>query len=1503
MAFKAKYRHTHVSHGKNVVIDLEKDDFVGSTAVIRLGNPSFRRVDSEPGSDKFREFRPSAGHVAIFAGHNSVIDEVFADETEWRVRVTIDAALDFVGPIIKGDRELSLDLFPEGGGLLSMCGLGKLQKTPFVHGDGTVETLLEEGNKSWAEWVAFILNKLELDLPIAMAANWYTPDMSAELTPVLQEFVPPGAYLTKGEDPPSCEFVLKDLLKGYQAFVHQRAGMWHVYQRELVEEGSFERTIFPFDYFTDGGETSTDTYSSLATLPTSNHMLGNAKSPVQDGVEAFRVVHEHGAIESVIQNSGFERYPRKSDTGADQWTLSGNAVIESHVISTSRDGTIIRSRTLQIPAIHSTSGVSHEQNLLESTDRAVSSGGVFIEADRDAVLAPNIFVELTEAARELASGQALFVVNILVKSINTETEEVKYLEFGEGYSVGIWRTSIQWVKIKVAAEEWQRVEVRIPSISDRYEVIVQPEATIENAPVGYAYKTLKTHFDDISVFPVPEDGNISLLKTIVTDYADRTQGLIPEPLYIVHGTGPTSAHETATRDAAGALISNWKVGPYDEEEDSGETKAQLMAHRGLVASRKRVSVINARFHPLVSISCIYGIIIGGVKYLPVFCETDYDTFEKNTQLVSLNKDEFVADFDALADDGSAFLAGPNGSGVAYLTKAREEDTGDVSVREAITVTTADVGPGIVTLIPVEVTEALEVTQEVLGLNRKIVLAGRYGGHRVFTLTKKHLADEASFQVEALDLGDYFIPQGSGVYPTKTDLVHVQTMTREVAWRLIREGSLTLLSEDVSGTVSSLAVSGLAERLQEGMGIELRKADGSIIRMWVVYNAPKGARRIHINGEKPVFSEVTNGDGVVLSRALTNPVPVEIEAETGDAIHKSGVFEQSETLASDSQVSQRVTRVEFDALKAQLEDMSTGPVQELTDALGEAYTFNGKTIQFAKRLKEIVPEHGQVLEAHGSSIEQQADSIELIVAGVDTETINLSTLNVRVGDTEAEASLSTAVLAANGLTALTDITLRSDLIEASIDSITEITTANGLSSGTNITQRVVDAEDDIEGNYDAIVNIGTIFSANQLTAETDITALANANTASIAAQAAITTANGLTALTDITLAVSDNSDDIYDNAQAIFDVGTMLTNNGITVSTNITQQVDYNTDDIGANATALTSINTIFTNNQLTALTDITQSVSDNGTAVFDLSTLLTNNGITTGTNITSRVDTLGARVVVVVDGGGTLSTLNMESGASGSIIALASDQIVLDAATTVHGTFAVVGENVTLDANVTILGSFEVAGANVHITSATVFDSDVIIKGTLSGVDGNFTGDISGASGTFSGQLLIIDGSDTWGIYSSGHISASSLSVKGISLTSVSYGINDITATIAVPTSHPIATRLHLYGSSIDISTGTGNRITANGKSLSYTDDVAPDSDLLLGQNGAYYLDLTNATGSLAHSKISGGLSSSSNNDVEFREVDGGTQTEYRVRAQTIAYGIMTAEASWGAWTAVKTGI
>jgi hypothetical protein len=1441
MAYGVKYQQVASFGGRTIGIYLEKSGFEGEPTDIVLGSGTLRRSDSGPDSSELAELRPWTAEIPVPPQHSDVIDDVFGDDATWRVRQEIDGQPDLLGFINKDRWEGDEDYFSGGSVLIAGDGIGLLQGIPLVAGDGTIGTLLSDGDKSWAEWVLFILNKLETEQPVRMAVERYAYQMDQGLPSVTQEMIPPTAWVQVGVQPPSCYEVLRSLLRGVGAFIYSRYGAWHVHERRKYEAASFPVLVIPHNHFTEAAATSTDTHTARFVIPSGNaewwHFHDGSQSSRLPRWTSAEVKYDHGPLESIINNPGFERFPQGQDEGVDEWTLHGGAEIA--IKSTNRSGGLNRSVRLDNSVL----------TLVRSVTQPVVLEG------HSLLVNPRCFRELTAAAREDSKNVGAVDARVRVIAVGVDSGTTRYLKKTAVQSIGTWQDLVGDVaRVKVASEEWQELEIRSAALPETSRIRIELLPVDEIVPTGAEKKTAYTWWDDVQVIPIDGARGGAFASTRMIDYVSRSGGARRDAIVVDHGQGPTSAHRGACRLSDGTLLSDYKDEPYGlAEEASGVTREQVLLHDVLEMSRMGLKRIQMTFVRQVEVDCVTAVQVAGGLFLPVAIDENVEDAVKECTLIEIARDPFAADFDALGADGADLLTGPAGSGVALLLQQRDDERGASAVISALTTLTLDVGPGIVDRIPIELTEPMTRDQEAMKEGKQITIGGLRGGMWQMVLSADQKGGDPFLYVVPYDLGTDFIPAGSGVTPSTADLYNVLTLTRDVTFNLIRQGSLAQLTasyDEVS--LDEIAVSALRERIDAGRMLERRDREGTVLEFWVRENAPKGAKRLKINADRPIFADVLDGD-VVVGKTLTNPVPVIFTGSVGDAIRRSDVAEQLESLETAQGLTRTVTRAEFNAMERRLEEVTAGPVEQLTDALGEPWTSNGTPIQFSKKLRDIIPEHADELVVHGSAIQQLDDSVTLIVAGVDPNVVNLAVLDVRVGDNESEISSHTGVFA-----------------------------SNGLDGTTNISQRVQFTEDDISINALAIAGIEANLSLNGIDATSNLATRVGivetdtgSNATAISTLQSDLAANGINGSSNLTLAVNTAQDQADYNASSIANLSSTLSANGITGATNVSQAIIFNSDDIDAL-----------------------------DTAIVDIGAILTTNGITNFTNIKSTVDTIGARVVVTVSGGGTLGTISLESGATGSVAAIDASQINLTGDTSVDG-------------------SFVVAGANVHITAATTFDGNVVINGILDGVTGTFSGDLDAAGGSFSGSLdaasgtfagaldaasgslgtLALSGDLTMagGNYLSGAGTASFGSATIGGMTFSGYSITATAGSPAPSISVDSSNWLYLNGDNGVAITGFGE-LTHNGNAvydhnnfsfyLGFWGLWSENND---GPGSGMHADLLDGYHAADFLLASGGATFSFN-ETEHRDEPVTGISQYRQRSISVIDGQAQTPGAWGSW-------
>lgn len=286
-----------------VDIYLLKEGYTGSVSEMRLASDPIEEQASKADSKEFVPIRPRKGTLNLHPTEQGVVDDVYADDTPWRLRIEVGGEVDVVGPIRKALITASDDRFSSDPFQLKWNdGLGLLQQKDFVKPGGA----RYKEHRSVVGWILTLLRKTGLSLELAAATEWRAAHMDPALCPLEQMGLDPATYLEDGEPMGAFE-VLEDLVGGHGAFLCQERGRWHVYQRSLFRKDSFQRWIYPPTWDDDIGfedddpSPAAETYQSY--VPVSSDYKDRLKGSERPARQAFgevKVTYNHGSVETLL---------------------------------------------------------------------------------------------------------------------------------------------------------------------------------------------------------------------------------------------------------------------------------------------------------------------------------------------------------------------------------------------------------------------------------------------------------------------------------------------------------------------------------------------------------------------------------------------------------------------------------------------------------------------------------------------------------------------------------------------------------------------------------------------------------------------------------------------------------------------------------------------------------------------------------------------------------------------------------------------------------------------------------------------------------------------------------------------------------------------------------------------------------------------------------------------------------------------------------------------------
>jgi len=250
-----------------VTVSLLKQGYGGSVSTMRLASDPIEEQASTSDSDETVPLRPRKGVLRLAADQEGVIEDVYADDTPWRIRIEVDGTLDLIGPVRKHLRTTSDDKLSTAPLELKWNdGLGLLQDVDFRQPE---DGRLYQERRSIIGWIVEVLRKTGLGLDVAAASEWFTPSMSDPQNPLEQEWLGPERFVDDDGAPMTAFAVLEDLVQNKQAVLAQERGLWHVYQRSLFRFDTFDRWVYPSDWTDSDASPAAETYTAYVDVPDS----------------------------------------------------------------------------------------------------------------------------------------------------------------------------------------------------------------------------------------------------------------------------------------------------------------------------------------------------------------------------------------------------------------------------------------------------------------------------------------------------------------------------------------------------------------------------------------------------------------------------------------------------------------------------------------------------------------------------------------------------------------------------------------------------------------------------------------------------------------------------------------------------------------------------------------------------------------------------------------------------------------------------------------------------------------------------------------------------------------------------------------------------------------------------------------------------------------------------------------------------------------------------------
>jgi len=610
-----------------MVVSLLKEGYAGSASVMRMADEPIEEQASTSDADELVPLRPRKGAVRLHASQGHVVEDVYADDTPWRIRIEVDGQLDVVGPIRKHLRTTSDDLFSTSALKLKWNdGLGHLQNTDFVQSGGTPY----EERRSVIGWITEILRKTGLGLEVAAASEWYAYHMGTSRSPLEQEVLGPGRFTDEDGRPLTCFEVLEDLVGGKGGFLCQERGRWHFYQRALYRKGSFDRHVYP-NGWTDG-DASPPAQTFDATVQVSDDYkdrLKGGERPSRQAYPSVQVTYEHRTIGNMLP--AWLKYGEQAE---DAQRPDVDRLIWD--IPRLRDSPGFFE--VAAPGEYGAGFPGGRQYRgwlsppVRDNDDAKTVGEILQYRARSPATYTNQPLQLSFAAHIQSFGadpsyEMLGYCKVILQGQDGTTYYLRrnVVEGSDGYSYeGLsWSTdSSSFVAVVLDPGREIKVELTSPDLPAEGSARVEMYGAIEPQA---SEASLYYKINHPTLVPTGVDGQRSKTLSVCTAAAEDAGE--EKEVSVMHGTGPTGSHPSATyqgTDPTAKPVEDWKVSPYGSDESpSGHTASELLAREMVYQLASKRTTL--RRTPLGSApSLIRALELpSGERYLPVHARTDY----------------------------------------------------------------------------------------------------------------------------------------------------------------------------------------------------------------------------------------------------------------------------------------------------------------------------------------------------------------------------------------------------------------------------------------------------------------------------------------------------------------------------------------------------------------------------------------------------------------------------------------------------------------------------------------------------------------------------------------------------------------------------------------------------------------------------------------------------------------------------------------------------------------
>jgi len=589
---------------ETVTVALEKEGYTGSASEMRLGADPLSKEGGRGSSEDLAPTRPHVLTIGLHPSQTDVLDDIYAGDAEWRARVTVDGALDFLGPIRKELLEQSDDKFlTDTLSLTANCGLGLLDRIDFEASTGSPYS----GRRPVIEWVLRILRKLPVSLDVVVSSEWYTPSMRGDVCPLEQEYVGASAFYDDGE-PESCLSALESLLGDRLAFITQVGGVWRISQRAQYRADTFTEWTYPADWTDEDPPALSSTYSAATTADPDEYRNRHSDSTWAQRTAYPRVqmAYQHGAapnivppffrsIDGVKTNEGKESLQTYYELSSQQSPKFGNEL------------GFVQTNTFLFEDFSAEMSVARSYGDY-TLNETVGGAYVQMQSGREVLAGQELYLSVDHAVRHFFTtelGEAPFEwLGVLQVALQKEDGTTRYLKRGVDpsydspvkyqYNDPVWTSDKSYVLVRFPAKgdgDVQTDELVAPPtpFDGRVELAVHSAINLQDESED---QVQETEYSTWAVSrPTLRPQAVSGGGAEATVARARSGSGEQWSRDTTTGTGPSQVHDGATEVESYDLAQDWKVGPYSGGDPSGDSLAVVAAREALRQLHKRRRVL------------------------------------------------------------------------------------------------------------------------------------------------------------------------------------------------------------------------------------------------------------------------------------------------------------------------------------------------------------------------------------------------------------------------------------------------------------------------------------------------------------------------------------------------------------------------------------------------------------------------------------------------------------------------------------------------------------------------------------------------------------------------------------------------------------------------------------------------------------------------------------------------------------------------------------------------